>query len=520
MKLFNYLFLVLFLFYSNTSIAQGFKILPPSTALYGGEDSSIDMINSREIRGLEIENITNQDSLTRYAFKSNYIPSFLGWGFCQLATQSWLGEFLIYNDGRQVIQNYEDVQFYFPANMQVGDTWIMTDVDSLQLKATLEQQVAETFIGLTDEVMTIRLKIEKNGLVDETHVWHDRVIKISQNFGMIECPIFYDFPYHDTWRAGSSVKLLGLTEPQAGMQNLSRKEIYGFTAGDELHVKYQFEKREAFYGDAFGVPDSVAVLTHFYKFQILQIHDNGNFDVKRELVISTGVKIGYDYQNEKKYYNEYIVETFTNQKSLPFLEEELEERSFNVKIDPKDLDEFPLSAHCSRIVYQQGEPGERIKYTLIADDEFCGIMGLIDCHPRIQYLENLGGPYTFCENMSRWVEKRELVYYNSATQGENGTPFNTGIFAFTSVDDAPVINHHWQVYPNPIHKDQPSLILENEQVCSHCEVTLFDMQGRIVYQTNLNNAKVILPMQDILPGQYMVQVKSNEGVMTKKVIRF
>ena len=86
---------------------------------------------------------------------------------------------------------------------------------------------------------------------------------------------------------------------------------------------------------------------------------------------------------------------------------------------------------------------------------------------------------------------------------------------------AEVINNSFTIYPNPSNNGIIYIQL-NGSLDQYSRITISDMIGRTVFQKNnlQNNTSpnLLLRLDNLTPGVYLIEVKSKKGKETKKLI--
>lgn len=83
------------------------------------------------------------------------------------------------------------------------------------------------------------------------------------------------------------------------------------------------------------------------------------------------------------------------------------------------------------------------------------------------------------------------------------------ILGYLDIDDYPAFD--FMIYPNP------SKGTFNIELNANAEITIFDIQGRTLYN-GTKKAGISVMQQDLSSGTYIVQVKTDDGIATKKLI--
>lgn len=98
--------------------------------------------------------------------------------------------------------------------------------------------------------------------------------------------------------------------------------------------------------------------------------------------------------------------------------------------------------------------------------------------------------------------------------GNSGSPCNA-----LSTDQTHGFNAGLNIYPNPVRTSE---VVNLDLSATHAQiqrVELCDLQGRIVQAYQLNQAKPLINIQDIMtPGMYLIRAWSEHGVFTQKII--
>lgn len=84
-----------------------------------------------------------------------------------------------------------------------------------------------------------------------------------------------------------------------------------------------------------------------------------------------------------------------------------------------------------------------------------------------------------------------------------------------SVEEVTVVKN-FKLYPNPF-KDELTMSSQNQAIK---EISIIDMAGKLVKQiTNVNATTYQLDASYLVTGNYIIQIKTDEGVETHKVIK-
>ena len=371
--------------------------------------------------------------------------------------------------------------------------------DSISAIATVISHEVQAFFGLSDSVKTIKIEIFDNegNPVKHPHINEDPVIQISQNYGFVQTFDIYDFYFDwDNYSCGycpvyEKRSLLGLTNPEAGQQNLTWFEVFDFQPGDELHIVDEYV--------IFNSP------VHRKTSTIEQYQsrtDHGNDSILYELI------------RTQHYYSRNDVGEITENTS-----------SQNVNFVCRANPEFDRLN--SEPIIQYDEYGNGSAYAIrgsswksIPDDvesiyggsDECWRQPIGDgCFSASDYYRGLGGPYhRLCFGFDGNTHEKKLVYYKKGDETW-GTPLViTSINQVFEKEKNLIVN-------NPVE----GVILLNKELVEHsCLFELIDLNGRILLRKMVDTDNCSVNINHIQNGLYLYRlIKSNLVIYTGKVIK-
>jgi hypothetical protein len=110
---------------------------------------------------------------------------------------------------------------------------------------------------------------------------------------------------------------------------------------------------------------------------------------------------------------------------------------------------------------------------------------------------------------------------------EGFTDTNTALLLFktgnvlSSVDEKELVKFNLEVIPNPVTKGREILVNVTSRESSEAVVTLFDVQGRLHANRNINllsgDQQISLSTDGLTPGVYVLKINSKEGYRSSKV---
>jgi hypothetical protein len=110
----------------------------------------------------------------------------------------------------------------------------------------------------------------------------------------------------------------------------------------------------------------------------------------------------------------------------------------------------------------------------------------------------------------------------------NGTNFyrikqvdKDGSYQYSSIQKVSIsdVIKHWNIYPNPAKNNTIVYALNNYV---KADISVSDLNGRIVYHSSLNNViagqQITIPLQHFSKGVYVIKITTEQGIDTQKLI--
>lgn len=407
---------------------------------------------------------------------------------------SWIGEkVLVKPDGTNLFINRDGDTITLKTSARLNESWIaFQHGDDFSVKATVQSVGLETFLGLTDSVKTISLTvIDKNENTLE-HPLNMLKLKISKTYGFIETFNFYLFPDISVSFPADrleSFSLVGLTNPNVGVQNLTWFEVNDFQPGDELHV-LEYKTGDAYLYLPFREYDNRCIYKYLERT-----------DYKDSIV--------YRYARKQS-----IETVYTDSTTLEFFNDTLKSV---VKTNP-DFDKLPGEPVIeSFTAYSMNMNNSELRTKTIPSNLL--IYGLQDsclspiagegCVYNEKYIDGLGGPYYFCSGYVGDTEERKLVYYKKGETEWGDKLVITGVQEIKT-------NNNLKFFPNPA---ESFITISNPSNTSIKKIELIDFSGRIVqlWKTPKQVGNT-LNIQHIPSGIYLIKTSYEGGVNTEKLV--
>lgn len=422
---------------------------------------------------------------------------------------SWIGEkVVIQNNGANLFFNNSKDTIRFNTRAGVNVSWTAFErKDSIKIIAQIESADTLTFLGVKDSVKTIGFQVfDKNGIVSR-HYLNDKTLILSKNYGfvrMMNFRVFPEEPATPSFEILMVYHLIGLTNPDLGVQNLTKLKVYDFNPGDELHTFYEWS-------ECCNKGDSTRIKTKLKYLERKDAKDSVVYRVARQQ--SVYKTFGLNDSISYVYVNDTIRQVYTPDSLFDKLPGEpiITETSI-----PGD----PIFTETSAFAYTMinENPLSKRDYSMMNRI----FRGDFICWHRIEgeacfsipiYLKGLGGPYFSCTNPegAGGGESSQLVYYKKGSSTW-GTPLTiTSVKNLEKEDQV-------KVYPNPA---ADFVTIENRSgKAGKYIISLTDMQGRAVLKNETaisTTYKVDLSL--LKPGAYLLKLQHQEIQFSKVIIK-
>lgn len=150
---------------------------------------------------------------------------------------SWIGKkIIIQKNGVNLFFNNEKDTIRIHTRAKVGGSWTLFEIkDSIKITAEVKSAEIQTVLGEQDSVKTIELKVyDKNGLATN-HFLFGKTFILSKNSGFVKVMSFNEFPEDmdfTYFERLESLSLIGLTNPDRGVQNLTWLGVHDYKVGE------------------------------------------------------------------------------------------------------------------------------------------------------------------------------------------------------------------------------------------------------------------------------------------------
>jgi len=388
---------------------------------------------------------------------------------------------IIHENGVNLLVNQFNDTITIKTLAKPDDEWIAWQNNELVIKARIVQKTKALVLGITDSIKHIQFNTFDHTLVETNHPFSGLQLQLSKSFGFITSVNFNNFPHQD-----EIFSMIGCTNPNLGIVNLTWFDVFGFDPGDEIHVltvdkssffehyHYEVEMEAWRFLSRRNYPDSIV------------------YEVKRKKLIET--KQTYFDKSKFEYINDTIITVIHPWPEFDFMagEEIVYDQSYS------SLHEQMIEHNTSfltKITNSLGivhEPDYNCFQYVIYDGP----------SPYDFYYKGLGGPYYY----TYWffsTKARSLEYFR---KGEItwGTPLD-----FT-LSSGSMVGNKMAVFPNPA-KGFVNIILETHQLPVILDVA--DISGKTVISQTLTNQANTIYVNELNPGIYFYRLISREAIM-------
>lgn len=427
-------------------------------------------------------------------------------------------QIVIQPNAYNLLFNKNDDTIKIKTNAKLNESWFVSQIDNIPIMATVIEHQLKSFLEMEDSVKTVQFQ-PVNKVDSNKHSIFGLSIEISKNYGIVNGIDFREFPNIDTAfynHAGNYMnktpykELLGLNQPEIGLQNLTWFDVFNFEAGNEIHtirgLDYgpsgisdqcllfelgitqtisKYLEREDFFDDD-GKLDHIVYTVHRERYSKYFNNNDTTYYYFNDTIKSTINKMpnfdllpGYSFDN---YPND---EEFYNQNKMHYLDNR------GTKVLPVLTGDICYTDTC----FTRG---------------YCVLDGL---EPIENYVEGLGGPYY--ENFSdfRWLCERmsRLVYY----QKDNET-WGTPLDIVLDVEEPNQLKFQAQLFPNPSNQ---YFILNINQKHLPAVLNVLSIDGKIVKQQLINHASTQVQVDDLNSGIYLLKINNkNQMVASQRII--
>jgi hypothetical protein len=78
------------------------------------------------------------------------------------------------------------------------------------------------------------------------------------------------------------------------------------------------------------------------------------------------------------------------------------------------------------------------------------------------------------------------------------------------------LSQYFKIYPNPAND---KITIENSSVTKDQTISVYDIQGQLLIQQPMLQAKTNIDIAKLVKGMYYVKVKTEKGIAVKKFVK-
>jgi hypothetical protein len=358
----------------------------------------------------------------------------------------------------------------------------LTDNDYLQAKVTAIQPL--NILGVTDQVKVITLQAKNNSGNDIPHDFNQKTILLSEHYGLAK---MYDVNFipGDT----TSYVLAGKGNPQAGIQDISWKDVYNFDEGDVFEYLWQYSD--------FGTGGIQKSIIH-----VLQRNVHGAWDsVSYKVEVCTASDYGSPPVHETTFDTSWLYYNFLSLQSDPLISKlpfEYVPENYICGYYNVYQGYNKRAVKASTPMYYGSGPGVPCWYYLVGD----GV-------PEYDYAKGLGMVYTGYFGIGN-MSNNSLVYFQKGSETW-GTPIASSCSSLVGMNEAKVSESpKITVFPDPVF-DKAVVMVSGLRPDVVLRFSLTDVTGQTVFQSKAFTGSCSFDRTGMPSGIYVLLLKSDDG---------
>ena len=368
------------------------------------------------------------------------------------------------------------------------ETWDLYKSAGITIEATVEKWDTSTVLGMTDSIKTIVLHVFDMTMSPLPHKLEGKMITISKHFGFIQAVNFVYLPslkYLQDYSINDEPVLVGITNPNLGIQNLTWFEAFDFQVGDEFH--YTDVSNYLIGGGSYESSKKIIKILSRENF-----NDSIRYLEDIETKITRKESPTSDYVTSYEHFQSPIVlrrnKVFDNNPGVPIFSEDSTRVSIN-----------DISKSSFRQVY--------IK------DGNCWYRSpeLDDACVSESYSKGRGLVYSVsgCWTTQSFSEYNQVYFKKGSITG--------GIPLVISEIKQPEVNTDLFVYPIPATN---KLSIKKELLSQICTFEMLDLRGIVVFKTIVDSGTNSISIGFLNNGIYTYRlIKDTEIIKTGRIIK-
>ena len=402
--------------------------------------------------------------------------------------------------GKEIIVGNKDYDYFFnrthdtikiKKNARLNENWVAYErLYSVKIIAEVINYDTLHFLGQIDSVKTIRFQVYDASMSPVSHDLNNKSIILSKNYGLIKTLNFYLFPdYQNGYLSDQQLveyDLIGMTNPEMGIQNLEWFDVHDFQVGDELHTYYE---QSDYLDEEYGYTNTIKTIDKYL--------ERTNYDDSIVYFIERKQSRHFSKDDSNSFFYDTIKSVI------------IQNSIFNKLPGDPIISEFAAYSYYMTIENNISKTEPPLPIWPSYNDSCWTDCCADGCFPEYKYIKGLGGPYYKCSNaFSFGGMENKLVYYKKG-QIIWGTPLIiTGISEIS-------IESEIELYPNPAKE-----IIWIKTVTANlpCSIELLNLNGQVLMGQELNSELTSLDIKKYTPGIYLFKIINKEKVSLIKLI--
>ncbi|MCH8903275.1 MAG: T9SS type A sorting domain-containing protein [Bacteroidetes bacterium] len=156
----------------------------------------------------------------------------LGWN-CEYNAHdtSWAGHRIIQRPGQTIFFNRQNDSIKINYASQLNDSWKLFELENGGfIEATFYAFGSTIIFGAPDSLKYITCQAKDSNGINISNTFNGKNFILSKNYGFWETYNFNKFPEDTT-----SYHIIGISNPDFGVVNITARDIFNYDAGDEFH---------------------------------------------------------------------------------------------------------------------------------------------------------------------------------------------------------------------------------------------------------------------------------------------
>lgn len=401
---------------------------------------------------------------------------------------SWAGnKIIIRDDGINIYFNHNNDSIVINTQAQLNEKWTAFQYnDSVSISAEVTAWSTGLILGLEDSIKTITFQLQDKYRQPINHHINTIQLELSKHYGWKTACTFNLFPdlevpnlYQNEF---NTLELIGLSNPEIGIQNLDWSDIYDFVPGDIIH------EYVSYYNCCGGQQPCI----HYSKRNTYKYLERTNFLDSIVYLIAREIHS--------------MTDTFQDTISTEIIRDTIRN---TIKSNPQ-LDaisgELCFSKDSTKINTYRQFRDEKWEYKTLGGtfystkNDSLWRMLMVDGVGLSLYIKGLGGPY-YSYNETCEGALNEVQYYRKGNH-EWGTEFD-----FTGIEENPNIPYV-KIYPNP---GSNTIFIETPYTMGLKNISLYSADGKEVLLEQLMDVTNVIDITKLKQGIYLYVITTYDN---------